>query len=132
MKKTFCSVISYLLMVICVNAQTTSTITLKNDGLCDKCVDGVWREPNIPAFKIYSGTLSKYEPQKIAGDTLLISDTSIHFIQIGDQTFEIKRTVTLVPAQAPGSLKFYMGSGNATLINGTVPYFSSTKKDNSQ
>lgn len=32
-------------------------------------------------------------------DTLIIADTSIHFVKIGEQVFEIKRNVTLEPAQ---------------------------------
>jgi hypothetical protein len=111
MKKLFFLVISYLLTVICVNAQTTTC--------CDSVLtvyNGEVKKLRITGWNNY-GTIIKNEPHKIIGDTLILSDTSIHFIQIGDQTFEIKRRVTLEPATAPTKPSFFIGgSGSITLL----------------
>lgn len=71
--------------------------------------------------------------QRINRDTLVLNDTSIHFITIGAQTFEIKRTVSVEPAPSPFTNMFRIGGGgsNVYLLNngltGTIPPL---KKDN--
>jgi hypothetical protein len=53
------------------------------------------------------------------GDTLIANDTAIHFIQIGDQTFEVKRTVSIVPAGPTSRLIFLNGSTTLPLGSGS-------------
>jgi hypothetical protein len=67
--------------------------------------------------------------QRMKSDTLVITDTAIHFITIGSQTFEIQRTVSLVPA--PPTNKWPFSSGNGLLTFPTqngITLLSDTKQ----